>query len=107
MTFQELETKIKEYKAEEKKLFTTSSFQTHSLVMLHMLSRIDNSIPVYFINTGYLFPDTIAFKDQVAKEFGIEVLDVKSSMPRNMQVGNDGKLLFTSDPRHLDQWRKS
>lgn len=98
MTFQEFEQKVRQYRDEGKELFTTSSFQTHSLVMLHMLSRIDRSIPVYFINTGYHFPDTVGFKDEVAARFGLKVIDIKSAMPRHMQVGTDGKLLFTSDP---------
>lgn len=100
MKFEEIEKYITRYKAEGKTLFCTSSFQTHSLVMLHMLSRIDNQIPVYFLNTGYHFPETVSFKDQVAKDFGIQVKEVKSSMPRYMQKDHEGRLLFTSDPDH-------
>jgi phosphoadenosine phosphosulfate reductase len=100
MEIAEIKQQIEKYQSEGKKMFTTSSFQTHSLVMLHILSRIDNTIPIYFLNTGYHFPETVAFKDQVAKEFGINVLETKSSMPRYMQRDSDGKLLFTSDPDH-------
>lgn len=100
MEIVEIEKKIKQYQAERKKLFTTSSFQTHSLVMLHILSKIDPTIPVYFLNTGYHFPETVAFKDEIARTFGINVLEVKSSMPRFMQRDEKGRLLFTSDPDH-------
>ena len=51
MKFEEIEAKLKAYKDEGKSLFTTSSFQSHSLVLIHILSRIDRTIPVYFINT--------------------------------------------------------
>jgi phosphoadenosine phosphosulfate reductase len=100
MEIPEIRKQIEKYAAEGKKMFTTSSFQTHSLVMLHILSEIDNSIPVYFLNTGYHFPESVAFKDRVASTFGINVLEVKSSMPRYMQRDSEGKLLFTSDPDH-------
>ena len=100
MEIAEIKQQIEKYQSEGKKMFTTSSFQTHSLVMLHILSKIDNTIPIYFLNTGYHFPETVAFKDQVAKEFGINVLETKSSMPRFMQRDSDGRLLFTSDPDH-------
>ncbi|MEP4535500.1 MAG: phosphoadenylyl-sulfate reductase [Cyclobacteriaceae bacterium] len=100
MEIEEIKAQIDKYKSEGKKMFTTSSFQTHSLVMLHLLSRIDNTIPVYFLNTGYHFPESVAFKDKVASDFGINVLEVKSSMPRFMQRDTEGKLLFTSDPDH-------
>lgn len=100
MEIQEIAAKIEQYKVEGKKLFTTSSFQTHSLVLLHILSKIDHSIPIYFLNTGYHFPETVAFKDRIASEFGLNVKEVKSSMPRYMQRDSDGRLLFTSDPDH-------
>lgn len=98
MTIQEIENKINSYKKEGKKLFTTSSFQTHSLVMLHIISKIDNTIPVYFINTGYLFPETMSFRDEVAGQFGLEVIDIKSGTPRMMQRDHNGRFMFTTDP---------
>ncbi|AHM59516.1 phosphoadenylylsulfate reductase [Flammeovirgaceae bacterium 311] len=90
--------KIENYKAEGKKLFTTSSFQTHSLVLLHILSQIDNTIPVYLINTGYHFPETIAFAEQVCRQFKLPLVDLKSETPKSMQRDTEGRLLFTSDP---------
>jgi phosphoadenosine phosphosulfate reductase len=100
MNFNEIKAKIEGYKSSGKTLFTTSSFQSHSLVLLHILSRIDNSIPVYFINTGFHFPETVLFRDQVAEQFGIKIVDLKSDVPKFMQRDPDGKLLFTSDPDH-------
>jgi len=100
MEISEIKAKLESYKAEGKKMFTTSSFQTHSLVMLHILSRIDNTIPVYFLNTGYHFPETVSFKDQVAEAFGLNVIETRSSVPRYMQKDHSGKLLFTSGPDH-------
>ena len=76
MKFEEIKAKIEDYRASEKKMFTTSSFQSHSLVLLHMLSRIDRSIPVYFINTGYHFPETVQFRDHIAELFGLPIVDL-------------------------------
>ncbi|MEQ8712996.1 MAG: phosphoadenylyl-sulfate reductase [Cyclobacteriaceae bacterium] len=98
LVFSAIEEKIREYREQGKRLFTTSSFQTHSLVMLHIISKVDNTIPVYFINTGYLFPETVAFKDRVADEFGLTVVDLKPGTPKFMQRDADGKLMFASDP---------
>ena len=95
-----IEKKISQYNREGKKMFTSSSFQSHSLVLLHLLSRIDNTIPVYFINTGYHFPETLAFRDRIAQEFGLQVLNVKSEVPKFMQRDGEGNLLFASDPDH-------
>jgi phosphoadenosine phosphosulfate reductase len=93
-----IEQKINQYNKEGKKLFASSSFQTHSIPMLHILSIIDNSIPILFLNTGYLFPKTIVYKDQIADLYKLNIIDVKSSTPRNMQKDYSGRLLFASDP---------
>lgn len=98
MDIESIKFKINEYNQKYLKIFTTSSFQTHSIVLLHILSKIDNSIPVYFINTGYHFPETIAFRDQLAEMFKLNLKDVSSFTPRHMQKDAQGKLLFTSDP---------
>ena len=95
-----VENRINQFKKEGKTLFTSSSLQSHSLVLLHILSRIDKSIPVYFINTGYHFPETLQFRDEVAESFGLNVIDLKSDIPKFMQRDAEGKLLFASDPDH-------
>jgi phosphoadenosine phosphosulfate reductase len=101
MDFEGIKEKITSYKDNGKTLFTTSSFQSHSLVLLHILSRIDNTIPVYFINTGFHFPETVQFRDTVGELFGLKnIVDLKSDIPKFMQRDPDGKLLFTSDPDH-------
>ncbi|WP_424961596.1 phosphoadenylyl-sulfate reductase [Ekhidna sp.] len=100
MEIPEIRKKIEQYQSEGKRLFTTSSFQTHSIPMLHILSKIDSSIPVYFINTGYLFPETISFRDEVAEQLGLRIVDLKPNTPKYMQREANGKLLFTTDPDH-------
>ncbi len=98
MTFEEIETQVHRYAAEGKRMFATSSFQTHSIPMLHLLSRIEADITICFINTGYHFPETVQFKDQIAALLHLKMLDVKSLVPRNMQRNAQGNLYFTSDP---------
>ena len=90
--------KLYHYEREGLKIMATSSFQTHSIPMLHMLSKLDNSIPVFFLNTGYHFSATIKFKERIAKLLGIEVIDLESPMPKISQRDKNGRLYFTSDP---------
>jgi 3''-phosphoadenosine 5''-phosphosulfate sulfotransferase (PAPS reductase)/FAD synthetase and related enzymes len=93
-----IEKKILGFKARKLNLFTTSSFQTHSIVLLHIISRIDNTIPVYFINTGYLFPKTIEYKDQISDFFGLKIIDLVPTIPKHLQKDTEGNLLFSSNP---------
>lgn len=98
MKIEEIKHKIEQYKAEGKKMFATSSFQTHSLPMLHILSKIDNTIPICFINTGFHFADTIKFRDKVVEDFGLNLVDVKSLVPLNQQKDSLGQFYFATDP---------
>lgn len=98
MNVEKITERIAKYQQEGKKLFVTSSFQTHSIPLLHIISKIDSSIPVMFINTGYLFPETLKFRDQIAKEFGLTIVNVKSLVSRSQQRDENGNLYFTSDP---------
>lgn len=107
MKFEEIDAKLKAYKDEGKSLFTTSSFQSHSLVLVHIISRIDPTIPVYFINTGYHFPETMKFRDEITERFGLNTIDLKSDVPKFMQRDYDGRLLFTSDPDHCCHLNKT
>jgi len=100
LNFSEIQKKLTGYKESEKKVFTTSSFQSHSIVLLHIISRIDRSIPVYFLNTGYHFPETIEFKEEITRLLGINTIDLKPLTPKFMQKDSQGRLLFTSDPDH-------
>lgn len=93
-----IEEKIEGYKAQGLALFASSSFQSHSIPMLHIISRIDPEIPVYFLNTGYHFPETIAYKEKITRLLGIKVIDLKPSVPKNLQKDGNGQLYFTSDP---------
>ncbi|MFN0048447.1 MAG: phosphoadenosine phosphosulfate reductase family protein, partial [Cytophagales bacterium] len=98
MIVEEIKSQIEKYKAEGLKLFTTSSFQTHSIVLLHILSEIDKSIPVFFINTGFLFPETIKYRDQIVALFGLNLKNVNSITPKSLQKDDEGRFFYTSDP---------
>ncbi len=98
MTIDELSAQIAQYKASGKTFFTTSSFQSHSLVMLHILNEIEPNIPVYFLNTGFHFPETLAFRDQITKLWNLNLKISSASKPRSLQKDIDGKFYYVSDP---------
>ncbi len=100
MDFIGIKNQVISYREEGKRVFTTSSFQTQSIVLLHIISCIDRSIPIYFLNTGYHFSETIDFKNEVTRLLKINTIDIKPMTPKYMQRDNNGKLLFTSDPDH-------
>jgi len=69
--------RLRAYVKAGKRIFATSSFQTQSLPLLHMISQADCNIPVYYTNTGFLFPETIAFADRLTQQLGLRVIGLQ------------------------------
>ena len=92
-----IENRIKTYLSEDKTIFLSSSFQTHSIPLLHLISRINSEIPIYFIDTGYHFPETIAFRDKVSDLLSLNTIDLVPSTGMIDQRDHQGRLHFCSD----------
>jgi phosphoadenosine phosphosulfate reductase len=66
-----------------------------------MLISAAPETPVVFLDTGYHFPETLLFRDEVVANFGIKnLISLKSPTPKSMQMDSSGKLLYTSDADH-------
>jgi phosphoadenosine phosphosulfate reductase len=96
----EIEQRISGFLNEGLKIFIGSSFQTHSIPLLHIVTTISKEIPVYFIDTGFHFPETLIYRDQIAELLGIEVLNTHPVVCKSLQCDADGNLYFASDPDH-------
>jgi len=64
-----------------------SSFGAESSVLLHMMSEVDREIPVIFLDTLKLFPETIAYRDRLVRELGLR--DVRVFQPNVADLEND------------------
>jgi phosphoadenosine phosphosulfate reductase len=60
-----------------KDVLVTSSFGTTSVVLLHMVSRIKPNCPIYFIDTGYHFKETISYKERLTRLLDLNVIDLR------------------------------
>lgn len=58
------------------KILVTTSFGGNSVVLLHLINKVRPGHPVYLINTGYLFKETLNYKQQLINELGLNVIDV-------------------------------
>ncbi|MBI5154043.1 phosphoadenylyl-sulfate reductase [Candidatus Poribacteria bacterium] len=55
------------------RIVALSSFGASSAAILHMISEIDQDVPVAFLQTGYHFAETLKLRDEVADRFGLLV----------------------------------
>ena len=58
----------------------TSSFQTQSLPLIHMISTTTPAMPVCFLDTGFHFGETLAFRDALMARYGVNVRTLTPEM---------------------------
>ena len=59
---------LREHKGD---IFLASSLGADSAVLLHMVSRIDPDLPVYFLDTGKHFRQTLTYRDMLIRTLGL------------------------------------
>jgi phosphoadenosine phosphosulfate reductase len=92
-----LESQLKELDAGS--AYATSSFQTQSVPLLHILSENFPKIDVIFLDTGFLFPETYTFKKLLADEFHLNVITLKSEVsPIQQKDDKTGLFQYALDP---------
>lgn len=60
------------------KIMVTSSFAATSAYFLHIISRIRPEQIIFFIDTGFHFPETLMYQNYLTKLFHLKVQDVKA-----------------------------
>lgn len=83
----------------------TCSFQIEDMVVLHMLRQHVPDIPVIFLETGYHFPETYAYRDRMTKLWGLNLVNATAAQTVGGQESQFG-ILYTSDPTRCCQLRK-
>lgn len=70
----------------------TSSFGIQAAVCLHMYSNQQPDIPVIFIDTGYLFPETYRFVEDLKNKLNLNLKVYRSEISPSWQESIYGKL---------------
>jgi phosphoadenosine phosphosulfate reductase len=73
-----------------KDLLFTSSFGAQSGVLLHLWSVVCRELPVTFIDTGFLFPETLRYRDELAAQLGLDVRVLRPDLERDEFMGVHG-----------------
>ncbi len=70
-----------------------SSFGAESSVLLHMVSEVAPDLPVVFLDTEKLFPETLAYRDQLTRELGLTNVRIMKPDGADLnRVDPDGRL---------------
>ena len=80
------------------RLAVASSFGIESATLLKIVADVDPSIPVLFLDTGWLFPETVAYRDTLIARLGLT--DVRTITPSAEAVvaQDPSRNLWSADP---------
>ncbi|MCG9584278.1 phosphoadenylyl-sulfate reductase [Vibrio tubiashii] len=70
----------------------SSSFGIQAAVMLHLVTEQKPDIPVILTDTGYLFPETYRFIDQLSEQLTLNLKVYRAKESANWQEARYGKL---------------
>lgn len=88
------------------KLALVSSFGTESATLLKVMADVDPAIPVIFLDTGWLFEETLTYRDTLIATLGLK--DVRSIKPADATLMREDpeRDLWFSDPDACCRIRK-
>ncbi len=88
------------------RLALVSSFGTESAALLKVMADVDPAIPVVFLDTGWLFEETLAYRDTLIATLGLR--DVRSIEPLEETLSREDpdRELWFSDPDACCRIRK-
>ncbi|MBM4197433.1 MAG: phosphoadenylyl-sulfate reductase [Gammaproteobacteria bacterium] len=69
----------------------SSSFGVQAAVSLHLVNRLRPGIPVIFIDTGYLFPETYRFVEELTEKLDLNLKTYRAEMSSAWQEARYGR----------------
>jgi phosphoadenosine phosphosulfate reductase len=83
----------------------TCSFQAEDIIVLNLLRKRIPKIPVLFLETGYHFAETYQFRDQITREWDLNLVNVVPKKTVAQQESEFG-ILYRDEPTKCCQLRK-
>ncbi|HSA62613.1 MAG TPA: phosphoadenylyl-sulfate reductase [Nitrospiraceae bacterium] len=91
------------------KIVLACSFGAEDVVLVDMVHRINPSVPLFYLDTDFLFPETYATRDRIVQHYDLkpaQVLQVKSLLTPERQAEQYGEALWSKEPDRCCQLRK-
>ncbi|NIJ64852.1 phosphoadenosine phosphosulfate reductase [Sphingomonas leidyi] len=83
-----------------------SSFGAESAALLHLVAQADPNTPVIFLDTGKHFPETLAYRDQLAAHLGLNDLRIVAPDAEAIEKRDSTGLRWSYDPDGCCEIRK-
>ena len=92
-----------------RKIVLACSFGAEDVVLVDMVHRLDSSVPLFYLDTDFLFPETYATRDRIVERYNLQptqVLQIKSLLTPERQAQQFGEALWARDPDRCCELRK-
>jgi len=83
----------------------TCSFQAEDVLLAKLAIALDPRIPVLFLDTGYHFPQTLEYRDRIAAEWRLNLINLRPELTVPQQESQFG-ILYQSAPDRCCGMRK-
>ncbi len=80
------------HEAYGKRIVASTSFGLQAAVMLHLIAEYAPAIPIIFVDTGYLFPETYHYIEQLKEQLDLNLHIYLPNMTASHQEAIYGKL---------------
>ena len=94
-----------ELRTAQGKVCVTCSFQAEDMVVLHMVRQVLPDVPVVFLDTGYHFAETYEYRDRMAREWGLNLVNLLPEITVAEQESQFG-ILHQAEPSRCCGIRK-
>ncbi|NNE29413.1 MAG: phosphoadenylyl-sulfate reductase [Saprospiraceae bacterium] len=81
---------------EAKDIMLTSAFAATSAFLLKVFSDVNKDQVIYFIDTGYHFPETLIYKEYLTKLYDLKVVEIRAGQEKHQQTKDEQ--LWEKDP---------
>ena len=76
------------------------------MALLDMVMKINPAVPVFHVDTGFLFPETHALKEEAARRYGFRPAAFEADLSPEQQAAAHGEELWKTDPDLCCEIRK-
>jgi phosphoadenosine phosphosulfate reductase len=85
------------------------SFGAEDVVLVDMIHRINPKVPLFYLDTDFLFPETLEVRDRIVARYGLsgeQVFQVKPLLTPAQQAAQYGEALWSREPDRCCSLRK-
>ena len=88
------------------RIAAVSAFGSESALLLALIAEVAPDLPVIFLDTGKHFPETLVYRDRLAKHLGLSNLRVVTPDPAGLRREDQEGRLWATDPDGCCRLRK-